>query len=87
MLVGPDALGQAPVEHDDLAEVAQHDVLALQVAVDDPPRMRVSHGVADADECRQQVDQPDRSASPAARFLWYARIASLRVRPRTNRMV
>ena len=58
--VGPDPLGQPPVEHDDLAEVAQHDVLALEVAVDDPARMRVGHGVADADERRQQVDQPDR---------------------------
>ena len=34
-----DHLRQAPVEDDDLAEVPQHDVLRLQVAVDHSPRM------------------------------------------------
>ena len=28
------SFGQAPVQHDDLAEVSHHDILALQVAVD-----------------------------------------------------
>jgi hypothetical protein len=37
LLVGADSLGQTPVEHHDLAEVSQHHVLPLEVAVDDAP--------------------------------------------------
>ena len=53
-------LGQAPVEHDDFAEIAQDHVLALEVAVDDPARVRIGHGVADRDEGIQQRRQLER---------------------------
>ncbi len=45
-----DELGQAPVEKDDLAELTQHDVRALQVTVNHVPAMGERHRVADPDE-------------------------------------
>ena len=43
-------LGDPPVDHQRLAEPAEHDVLGLDVAVDDPPAVRVGHGVAGGDQ-------------------------------------
>ena len=40
-------LGQAPVEHDDFAEITHDHVMALQIAVDDPACVRVGYGVTD----------------------------------------
>ena len=50
-------LGQAPVQHDRLAELAQDDVLALQVAMDDAVRVGVGDGVADGHEGGEQTHQ------------------------------
>ena len=50
-------LGQAPVHDVDLAEVADHDVGRLQVAVDHAARMGIGQGIADADEDVQQPAQ------------------------------
>ena len=60
LLVGADAFGQTPVEHHDLAEVSQHHVLPLEIAVDDAPRMGIGHGVANVDKRRQELDSSDR---------------------------
>ena len=59
-----DDLGQAPVQDDHLAEVAQDDVLPLQVAVDHPPRVGVRQRVADADEGVEQRDEVERGRRP-----------------------
>ena len=53
-----DDLGQAPVHHQRLAVVAQHDVRRLQVAVHDAPAVGVVDGVADVDEPAQQLPPP-----------------------------
>ena len=58
-----DDLGQAPVEHDDFAEVAQDNVLTLQVAMDHAPAVGVGHGMADAYECLEQLAQLERADS------------------------
>ena len=50
-----DHLGQAPVEHDHLAEAAEHDVFGLQVAVDHAARVGVADRLADLDERLQQL--------------------------------
>ena len=55
-----DLFRDPPIEHDDLAEVAQDDVLPLEIAVDDASRMGISDGMADAQKRIQQLDQPDR---------------------------
>jgi hypothetical protein len=47
-------LGHAPVEHQRLAERAEHDVVRLQVAVDDAAVVRVGHRLAHLDEDLQQ---------------------------------
>ena len=46
-VLGVLGLGQAPVEYDGLAELADHDVLGLDVAVDDAAAVRVRDGVAE----------------------------------------
>ena len=55
----PDTLGEAPVEHHDLAEIPQDYVLALEVAVNDAPRMCVGDRVANANERGQKLDPFD----------------------------
>ena len=52
--------GQAPVQHNDLAEVSHHDVLALQVAVDYTFRMCISQRVANSHERPQELDHSHR---------------------------
>ena len=47
---GFDSLGQTPVQHDDLAESSQHDVLTLEIAVDIASRVGIGHRIADADK-------------------------------------
>ncbi len=54
-LVGLADLGQAPVEHVDLAELAEHQVLGLEVAVEHAPPMRVLDGEADLPERVEQL--------------------------------
>ena len=61
-------LGQAPVEDDDLAEVAEDDVVALEVAVQDAARMGVGNGVADGDERGQQAHEVQRLGLPLGPF-------------------
>ncbi|MFO0844248.1 MAG: hypothetical protein U0797_17935 [Gemmataceae bacterium] len=56
----PSALGQSPVQHDDLAEVAEDDVLTFEVAVDDAARVGVGDRVADRNEGVQQGRQVER---------------------------
>ena len=53
-------LRQPPVQDHDLAEVCQHHVVALQVAVDHAARMGVGDGVADGDEGAQQAEELQR---------------------------
>ncbi len=55
-----DELGQAPVEHDDLAEAAQNDVLGFEIAVDHAPGMGVADGVADLEKGAQQPLEGER---------------------------
>ena len=47
-------LGQAPVDHLDLAERADHDVGRLQVAVDDASGVRIGHRLTDLLEHREE---------------------------------
>ena len=44
---------QAPIEDDDLAEGAEHDVLRLEIAMDDAARVRERDRLADALEARR----------------------------------
>ena len=50
-------LGQAPVHHLHLAEIADHDVRGLQVAVDHAPGMGIGHRLADILEDPQEPGQ------------------------------
>ena len=52
-----DDLGEAPVDHQRLAERAQEDVAGLQIAVDHAPAVGIGDGVADGDEPAQQPPQ------------------------------
>ena len=45
----------APVEHQHFAELPDHDVLGLQIAMDDAERMGEGHGFTDAEEHRQAL--------------------------------
>src|SRR5262249_33236755 len=45
-----------PVDHDRLAEVADHHVRRLEVAMDDPTIVRVRHRIGDRDHVRQQCE-------------------------------
>ena len=51
----PDHLGQAPVEDVHLAEVSEHDVAGLEVAVDDAADVGEVHRVADAREGAEEL--------------------------------
>jgi hypothetical protein len=53
-------LGQAPVEDDDLAEVAQDDVPWLEVTVDDRARVGIGPRVAHRDEGVEEGRQVER---------------------------
>ena len=55
--------GEAPVEHQDLAPGADHDVRGLDVPVDDPAVVHVSHRLADPGE---GVDAPAQAPRGAA---------------------
>jgi len=50
-------LGQAPVDHQGLAVLAEHDVARLQVAVEDAPAVGVVDRVTDVEEPPQQLQQ------------------------------
>jgi hypothetical protein len=47
-------LGDAPVEHRDLPEVSKHDVVRLEIAMNDAPHMRELDREADLGERAQQ---------------------------------
>jgi len=50
----PHFLGQPPIHHQHLAEVAEHDVLGLEIAMDHSARVRGGHGVAHFLKGREQ---------------------------------
>ena len=73
----PERLGQAPIEHEHLAEGAQHHVGRLQVAMDDALGVGVADGVTDADKGGQQAAQFQRIRSallPQAVVLFDGRV-------------
>ena len=82
-------LGQAPVDDQRLAILADDDVGRLDVAVDHAAGVGVLDGVADVDEPPQERPQGERRR-PGSSFIigsaWKAAMASLRVSPRMNRM-
>ena len=82
-----DELGKAPVQYDDLAEICQHNVMAFEVAVDHTARMSVGDVLQTVTKPPEQAEEFQRILLSANRFRWYARLASLRVCPLTNRMV
>ncbi|MCY0991956.1 hypothetical protein OV203_32765 [Nannocystis sp. ILAH1] len=49
-----EVLGEAPVDHDGLAELADEDVGGLEVAVDDAPAVRVGDGLGGSEDVRQE---------------------------------
>ena len=51
--VPADRLGQAPVDHQRLTVVAQHDVARLQIAVQHPAAVGVADRIADVQEPSQ----------------------------------
>lgn len=67
VLVRTDHLGQAPVDHQRLAELAEHDVRRFQVAMDHAFAMRVVDCVAHMQEPREQLPQL-RNPFPARQF-------------------
>ena len=60
-----DRLGQSPVDHQGLAELSQHHVRGLEVAMQHPPAMGIRHDVADPHEVVQHL--PKRDSLPADR--------------------
>jgi hypothetical protein len=52
-------LGDAPIHHQDFAEVADHDVGGLQVAVDDAARVGVRNGLTDVEKDVEETPEPD----------------------------
>ena len=85
----PQRLGQAPVDDQRLAVLADDHVGRLQVAVQDAAAVRVLDGVADVQEPPQQFPQLQR-ATPGSFFsvssAWKRSMASLSESPRMNRM-
>jgi hypothetical protein len=55
-VLSPEDLRQAPVHHQHLPEVPDHDVVGLEVAVDDAPRVGKADGVAGLEEDLAQRD-------------------------------
>ena len=49
---------QPPVHHQHFAEVAEHDVFGLQVAVNDAARVGERHGIGDAQQDAQVFVEP-----------------------------
>lgn len=45
---------KSPIDHQRLAEFAQHDVGRFEVAMNDAPAVRVCHGVAHVDQARDE---------------------------------
>ena len=93
--VGPelgsaDDLGQAPVDDQRLAVLAEHDVARLQVAVQHAAAVGVGDRVADVEEPPQQPPQGQRPLAGVALRVpsasWNRSIASLRLSPLMNRM-
>ena len=85
----PDRLGQAPVDDQRLAVLADDDVGRLDVAVQDAPAVGVVDRVADVDEPPQELAQRQRPLPGSAlsgSSAWNAAMASLRLSPRMNRM-
>ncbi len=65
---------EAPVHHEHVAELADHHVVGLEIAVDDPAAVRVRDGLADA---RERVDEA--AEGPARSRLVEARAGGGRV--------
>ncbi len=63
-----DRLGEPPVDHEGFAEPAEHDVVGLEVAVDDAAAVRVGDRVAGVDQAAEQPAEgdlaPGRLAAP-----------------------
>ena len=80
LFAGPIDPGQAPVHDEDLAELPDHDVLGLEVAVDDPPAVGVADGVDHLEEDAQQSGPADRGLLGTGRDLLQERLeACLRI--------
>ncbi len=58
----PVRFGESPVEDDGLAELADHDVLGLEVAMHHAAAVRVGDGVADVGEMREELEARGESA-------------------------
>ena len=85
----PQRLGQAPVDHQRLAVLADDHVARLDVAVQDAPAVGVVDRVADVDEPPQELAQLQRAGTGigvAEPGRVEASIASLRLSPRMNRI-
>ena len=61
-----DDLGQAPVDHQRLAVLADHDIARLDVAVEHAPAVGISDRVADIQEPSQQLLDLQRPLARAA---------------------
>ena len=57
----PGVAGEAPVEHEHLAELAEHDVGSFQVAMNHAARMGERDGITDADRGFHQCAKLDRA--------------------------
>ena len=83
-------LGQAPVDDQRLAVLAEHDVARLQVAVQHAPAVGIGDRVADVDEPPEELRaRPGSARRGRGRGLsarWNRSMASLRLSPRMNRM-
>ena len=53
-LVAADRLGDAPIDHQRLAEAGDHDVRRLQIAMDDAVAMRIGHRIRRGEHVRHQ---------------------------------
>ena len=89
--VGPaGGLGQAPVDDQRLAILADDDVARLDVAVEHAPGVGVLDRVADVDEPAEQLAQLQRAAAgvapSSAASAWKPSMASLSESPLMNRM-
>ncbi len=62
-----DRLGEPPVDHERLAEPAEHDVVGLEVAVHDAAAVRVGDRVAGVDQAAQQPAEGDLAPARLAR--------------------
>ncbi|MFO0950204.1 MAG: hypothetical protein U0835_03445 [Isosphaeraceae bacterium] len=81
VVVGGHPLGQAPVEHHDLAERAEHHVPRLQVAVHHAAVVGEGDRLADRGERLEQLQPGEGVGLARARRRWSSAMASRRVRP------